>query len=254
MNIFGMRFTLPVQGILFMVASGLLGAPVQAAEALSTEQQIQAALLIKLPNLQVDSVQASAWPGLYEVVFGTNIVYVDKSARYILNGDLFDLEAQQSVTATRSEALRAGLLSQQNERDMIVYAGKDPKYTVTVFTDISCGYCRKLHSELDDYLAAGIRIRYLAYPRAGAGSAAAKTAESVWCADDRNQAMTTAKQGGEVAERTCDNPIDAHFALGQQFGINGTPALMLDDGKILPGYMPADKLMTILERQAVASK
>ena len=117
MNIFGMRFTLPVQGILFMVASGLLGAPVQAAEALSTEQQIQAALLIKLPNLQVDSVQASAWPGLYEVVFGTNIVYVDKSARYILNGDLFDLEAQQSVTATRSCLLytspspRDGLLS-----------------------------------------------------------------------------------------------------------------------------------------------
>ena len=249
MNILGMRCRFMAQSVLLAAMSGLwFNATVQAAEASSVEQQIQSALRLTLPDLKVDSVQPSAFPGLYEVVFGANIVYVDQSARYLLNGDLFDLQEQQSVTASRSEALRASLLSQVDEQGMIIYAGKDPQHTVTVFTDISCGYCRKLHSEIEDYLAAGIRVRYLAYPRAGSGSAAAKTAESVWCADDPTQAMTIAKQGGEVAERTCANPIDEHFALGQQFGISGTPALVLDNGKILPGYVPADKLQALLSK------
>ena len=251
MNILGMRCKFIMQGALLsaaMISSVWVPSAVQAAETLSAEQKIQSALQLTLPNLKVDTVKPSALPGLYEVTFGANIVYVDQSARYLLNGDLFDLQEQQSVTATRAEALRAGLLNQVDEQGMIIYAGKDPQHTVTVFTDISCGYCRKLHSEIEDYLAAGIRVRYLAYPRAGSGSAAAKTAESVWCADDPNQAMTTAKQGGEVAERTCDNPIDEHFALGQQFGISGTPALVLSNGKILPGYVPADKLKAVLAK------
>jgi thiol:disulfide interchange protein DsbC len=255
MKNFGMRFKSALQGSLLsaVILCGF-GATVQAADALSVEQQIRENLRIKLPDLKVDLVQPSELPGLYEVVFGTNIVYVDQSVRYLLNGDLFDLQEKKSVTAARLEALRADLLGKLDEKDMIIYAGKSPQHTVTVFTDISCGYCRKLHSEIEDYMAAGIRIRYLAFPRAGAGSPAAKTAESVWCADDPNDAMTKAKQGSEIENRTCENPIDAHYALGQQFGINGTPALILDDGTIVPGYVPADKLKAMLDQRVAVSK
>ncbi|MEM6406023.1 MAG: bifunctional protein-disulfide isomerase/oxidoreductase DsbC [Pseudomonadota bacterium] len=227
---------------------GLWATSALAAEPVAVEQKIRAELQAKLPKLSVESVRPSVLPGLYEVTFDTNIIYVDADARYVLSGDLFDLENRQSLTEMRTTALRADLLAQLDEKDMVVFAGKEPKHTVTIFTDISCGYCRKLHSEIQDYLDAGIRVRYLAYPRAGVDSEAGKTAESVWCAADRNQAMTAAKKGEEVAEKSCDNPIAAHFALGQQFGIRGTPALVLEDGRVLPGYVPAERLQQMLEQ------
>ncbi len=221
---------------------------VLAAGADTVEQKIQVALQSKLPKLSVQSVRPSALPGLYEVVFDTNIIYVDATARYVLSGDLFDLETRQSLTETRMMALRADSLAQLDEQDMVIFAGKDPKHTVTVFTDISCGYCRKLHSEIQDYLDAGIRIRYLAFPRAGVASEAGKTAESVWCATDRNQAMTAAKSGEEIEQKSCDNPIVEQVALGQQFGIKGTPALVLENGRTLPGYVPAERLQQLLSQ------
>lgn len=246
MTIF-LRFHTVILGTLLPLLM-LFNTATQAADTITAEQQIQATLAKKLPKLKINSVQASILPGLYEVTFGANIVYVDSAARYLLSGDLFDLDARQSITETRSQALRAELLEQLDEKDMIIYAGDNPQHTVTVFTDISCGYCRKLHSEMEDYLAEGIRIRYLAFPRAGVGSDAAKTAESVWCADDPSKAMTVAKSGGEVKEKTCENPIAEQFALGQQLGINGTPALMLANGKILPGYIPPTKLRALLDQ------
>jgi thiol:disulfide interchange protein DsbC len=231
---------------------GLWSVSALAAAANSVEQKIQAALQDKLPKLSVESVRPSALPGIYEVVFGTSVIYVDETARYVLSGDLFDLDQRQSLTEARTTDLRADLLAQLDEQDMVVFAGKDAKHTVTVFTDISCGYCRKLHSEIQDYLDAGIRIRYLAFPRAGVASQAGETAQSVWCAADRNQAMTAAKSGEKVEQKSCDNPVAAHFALGQQLGIKGTPALMLENGRILPGYVPAERLQQVLEQNKPA--
>lgn len=245
-----MRF-LQHDGVLRQVLSvllcGLWAISVLAAEPTAVEQKIQTVLQSKLPKLSVESVRPSVLPGLYEVVFGTNIIYVDETARYVLSGDLFDLETRQSLTEARTTALRADLLAQLDEKDMVIFAGKEPKQTVTVFTDISCGYCRKLHSEIQAYLDAGIRIRYLAFPRAGVESEAGKTAESVWCAADPNQAMTAAKSGEQIEEKSCDNPIAEHIALGQQFGVQGTPALVLENGRILPGYVPAEQLQQLLE-------
>ena len=140
---------------------------------------------------------------------------------------------------------------------MVFAPEKEVKHTISVFTDIDCGYCRKLHQEMAEYNKHGIKVRYLAYPRAGVGSEAYEKAVSVWCADDRQKAMTAAKTGGELKQKTCDNPVEAQFMLGQQLGISGTPALMLEDGQIFPGYVPADRLITMLDKakqQAAAAK
>lgn len=230
-----------------LLALAILTANSVAAE--TAEQKIRTILAERLPQLSVDNVAKSPLPGLYEVTFGARVIYVDASGRYLMSGDMLDLHTGTSVTEERTRGLKAARLSSMDEKDMIIYGNKDARHTVTIFTDIDCGYCRKLHSEMDQYIEQGIRIRYLAYPRAGIGSDAAKTAESVWCSDDPNKAMNIAKQGGKVTAKTCDNPVAAHYALGQQFGINGTPAMVLHDGEVIPGYVPAKRLKLALQER-----
>jgi len=123
-----------------------------------------------------------------------------------------------------------------------------------VFTDIDCGFCRRLHSEIGKYNAAGIRIRYLFMPRAGKGSDSYKKAVAVWCAKDRQQAMTDAKAGKDVPAQTCENPVEEHIALADLMGLSGTPTLILPDGELLPGYVPADRLKAMLDEQKAAAK
>jgi thiol:disulfide interchange protein DsbC len=120
---------------------------------------------------------------------------------------------------------------------------------VSIFTDIDCGYCRKLHSEIDQYMAQGITIRYMFFPRAGKGSDSYKKAVSVWCAADKNKALTAAKKGENLDAKTCENPVDEHMALGEAFGMNGTPMIVTQKGNILPGYVPAPQLAKVLANE-----
>ena len=129
---------------------------------------------------------------------------------------------------------------------MIVFAPKVVKHTVTVFTDIDCPYCRRLHKEVPAMNELGIKVRYLAFPRAGVHSPSFKEAVSVWCAKNPAQALTDAKAGKKVPEVTCDNPVLQHMALGEQVGVTGTPAMVLEDGRMLPGYIPATRLAQLL--------
>ena len=130
---------------------------------------------------------------------------------------------------------------------MVVFAGDKADHTVTVFTDIDCGYCRKLHSQIDEYEDEGIRVRYVFYPRAGVKSESYKEAVSVWCSEDRNKAMTEAKAGRLMEEKTCDNPVQSHMELGELLGISGTPAIVLDNGDLVPGYVPPKRLAAIIK-------
>jgi thiol:disulfide interchange protein DsbC len=136
----------------------------------------------------------------------------------------------------------------------VVFGPKDAPYTITVFTDIDCGFCRRLHAEIGKYNASGIRVRYLFMPRAGKGSESYKKAVGVWCAKDRQRAMTDAKAGKDVPAQDCKNPVDEHLALAELLGINGTPALILPDGELLPGYVPADRLKAAMEDRKAAGK
>ncbi len=238
-----------------MLVWSLLTASLLVGQALATTDgagKVRASLAVLIPHLKVDSVTASPIPGLYEVTFGNHIVYVTEDGKYLVQGRITNLETREPITELRERALKKALLDRLDEKDMIVYGDEDLPYTVTVFTDIDCPYCRKLHSQVDQYNQQGIRIRYLAYPRAGPGSPSEKKAEAVWCAEDRKQAMTLAKSGGEVPYRKCDNPVREQYRLGQDLGITGTPALVLDDGEIIPGYVPPKRLRAALDKRKAA--
>ncbi|MCB1724197.1 MAG: thioredoxin fold domain-containing protein [Chromatiaceae bacterium] len=218
------------------------------------EERIRNSLAVLLPGLVADSIRATPIDNLYEVGFGMRLVYVTGDGRYLLQGKVIDLETRTEITDNRLSELKLAALAKLDEKDMIVFGPDDAKYTITAFTDVDCGYCRKLHSEMDKYNANGIRIRYMAYPRAGLNSESYNKMVSVWCADDRKAAMNIAKTGASIPPKTCDNPIAEQYALGQAMRIQGTPALILDDGDVLPGYVPADKLVKLLEHRAAGGR
>ncbi len=201
-----------------------------------------------IPGEQPESIRPAAVPGMYEVVFGAQVMYVSGDGRYIFQGDLIDLKARENLTETARAKQRAKLLKVVNEDDMIIFTPKngEVKYRVNVFTDIDCGYCRKLHRQIDEYLAEGIEIRYLAFPRSGVNTKSYYKAVTVWCSEDRLQAMTEAKAGKKQPRIDCDNPVRAQLELGDRFGVTGTPTLVLENGDVIPGYVPPKRLLGIL--------
>jgi thiol:disulfide interchange protein DsbC len=212
-----------------------------------TEAKIRSSLSVLLPGLVPDEIRSTPVANLFEVTFGGRIVYLTADGRYLLQGKIIDLETRAEITEERLSELKAAALAAIGEDRMVIYGPDDAKDTVTVFTDIDCGYCRKLHSEMARYNEEGIRIRYLFYPRAGVGSDSYKKAVSVWCADDRRAAMDLAKAGKEIPQLDCDNPVEDHYNLGQTIGVTGTPALLLEGGEMVPGYVPAHKLRKALD-------
>jgi thiol:disulfide interchange protein DsbC len=208
----------------------------------ANEDAVRNALNKAMPALKIDSVKSSEAKGLYEVTAGANILYVSEDGKY-------DLEARKDLTEGKLSDARKLAIDKLGEEQMIVFKPEKSKYKVSVFTDIDCGYCRKLHSEMDQYMAEGISIRYLFYPRAGKGSDSYDKAVSVWCADDRNAALTAAKKGETPEVKTCDNPIDEHMQLGVDFEARGTPMIITEKGNIFPGYVPAKQLAKALANE-----
>lgn len=203
----------------------------------------------QLPDMELQSLAPVANTGLYEAVIDDRIYYFTADGKYLLQGDIVSLQSRENITESRRTELKQALLETLDEDDLIIFAAKKPDYTVTVFTDIDCGYCRELHRQVKDYNNLGITIRYMAYPRAGAESESANKLIEVWCADDRQQAMTDAKAQRSVKKTSlCEaNPVAAQFALGGKLGVRGTPAIFLEDGQLLPGYVPPQKLREILD-------
>jgi thiol:disulfide interchange protein DsbC len=239
------RFLLISAVLLF----GNVHAAPEAGVDASTEEAIRSSLQVLLPGLVPDTVRSTPIDNLYEITFGTRIVYITADGRFLVQGKLIDLETRTEITDERLSELKQTALEQVGEDRMLVFSPEDPRHQVTVFTDIDCGFCRRLHAEMDQYHKQGIAIRYLFYPRAGIGSDSYAKAVSVWCADDRHGAMDAAKAGKDVPAKTCENPVDAHYELGQQMGISGTPALVLSNGEIVPGYVPPDKLRRALDQR-----
>ena len=202
-----------------------------------------------MPAMKIDSVTPSEIKGLYEVIVGANIFYVSEDGKYLLQGRLVDVAARKDLTEEKLAGTRKKAIEKIGQENMIVFKPKIGKYTVTVFTDIDCGYCRKLHSEIDQYLAQGITIQYLFFPRAGKDSDSYTKAVSVWCAKDRNAAFTDAKKGNTPPAKTCDNPIDKHMQLAADFDVKGTPMIVTEKGNIYPGYLPAKQLLEALESE-----
>lgn len=195
-----------------------------------------------------DSVVPSRMPGVYEVTAGGQVFYLSEDGKLVLQGDLVDLETQNNLTEDRRRVIRSKAIAAVSEKDMLIFGPEGPvKHTVTVFTDIDCGYCRKLHNQMAEYNKAGIRVRYLMLPRAGIDSESYKKAVTVWCSANRQEAMTRAKRGENLEPKTCENPIQAHYDLAQKLGIQGTPHILLESGQMIPGYVPPSQLYAILQ-------
>ncbi|NQY25917.1 MAG: thioredoxin fold domain-containing protein [Piscirickettsiaceae bacterium] len=203
-----------------------------------------------MPDVMIGSIKPVANTGLYEVIINGEIIYFSEDMQYVFQGDVIELQSRENITENKRVSLRKDALDALNEADMIVYEPKKTEYNLTVFTDIDCGYCRKLHNQMAEYNALGIRIRYLAFPRSGIDSDSFDKAEDVWCASNRQQAMTDAKNGKDVNSEDCQSPVQAQYELGRRLGVTGTPSLFLDSGEILPGYIPPARLKKILESKS----
>jgi len=205
-------------------------------------------------EVRVEDVKPSPVAGLYEIRSGAEVGYVSVDGKFYVDGDVFDMQSKRNLTEVRRQEGRLELLAKVADGDVIIFApaGK-PKHTLTVFTDVDCTYCRRLHQEIGELNRLGIRVRYVMYPRGGPGAEAWKKAEAVWCSADRKDALTRAKRGEAVKAGRCETPIAAQYALGQQLGIRGTPGIFTDQGEYLAGYLPAAQLAEYLALPAVAA-
>lgn len=207
----------------------------------------------RIPGARPEDIRPSPVNGLYEVTLGSSVGYASSDGKFLIAGDLFDLETQTNITKSHRAALRAKAIANLKEDQLIVFSPEKPKYTITVFTDVDCGYCRKLHSEIAEYTKRGIRVRYAAFPRSGPGTASWRKAEAVWCAKDRKQAITLAKQGQPIDGPKCATPVAAEYQLGEDLGVDGTPAVFTDSGEQVGGYVPAAELIKYLDKSSAAT-
>lgn len=210
------------------------------------EKDIRAQLGASLPALNITSIEKADIDGLYEVSsVSDQPLLVSADGKYIIAGEVYRLDGHKitNLTEQKREVGRAEIMAAIPNAEKLSFIPKgETKATITVFTDIDCGYCRKLHREVPKLNEMGVRVDYLGYPRAGVGSNSYNKLVSAWCADDPMGAMTKAKAGAAIPSKSCDNPIARHLELGQRVGVTGTPAIVLDSGKLLPGYAPAEAL------------
>jgi thiol:disulfide interchange protein DsbC len=202
----------------------------------------------QFPGTRAEDVRPTPVAGLYELTHGADIVYVTADGKYALSGDLLNLANNDNLTEAHRRAVRTKLINDVPESEMLVFAPQNPKYTVTVFTDVDCAYCRQLHSQIADYNRLGIRVRYLFYPRSGPNTDSWAKAEEVWCSGNRNEALTMAKRGVPLQAKACPNPVARHYALGQNFALQGTPAIVLGNGELIGGYMSPVELVQELQK------
>ena len=229
--------------------AGLVWAALAGAAGDDETASIREALGRIAPGLEISAVEPTPVPGLYAVLAGPQLVYMSKDGRYMLQGTLIDVEQRKDLSEPRLAKARLDTLNGISEDQMVIFGPDKPEHTVTVFTDIDCGYCRKLHSEIDQYNKLGIRVRYLFFPRAGLGSESYNKAVSVWCSADRKKALTEAKLGKVPEAKTCDNPVEKQMLLGEMLGVRGTPAIVTENGSLLPGYLPPQALQAQLVRE-----
>ena len=208
---------------------------------------VSRALAQILPGQQPDQISTTPVNGIYEAVYGPQVVYITADGQYVFNGDLYALGTRTNLTDAKRKQGRLRLLNSIDPATFITFKPKKIKYVVTVFTDVDCTFCRKMHSEINTYLNRGIEIRYASYPRTGVNSSSYYKAVSVWCAPDRQAALTRAKTGALPEKRTCDNPVDEQMAIAEQLGIDGTPLLVFADGSMVPGYMDAGQMQQYLD-------
>lgn len=224
----------------------LLSIPSYAAGTDSGAVHLHDVLSKLLPSVEITQVKPTPIKGLYEVIVGTQLVYMNSDASYFIDGDMVQMSTHKNLTAESKSIIRHDKIKNYPESKMVIYTPpKEVKHTITVVTDVYCPYCRRLHSEMSQYMADGIKVRYLFLPLKGEQDY--NTTVSVWCSKDRHKALDTIKAGGHIEAKTCPNPIDEQVHLARSLGVNGTPAIILEDGELVPGYVPEKQLLKTLD-------
>lgn len=231
-------------------AAPVVGPAVTPAAA----QMVQKAISKLSANAQVDSIEQAAMPGFYQVIASGQMIYVSADGKYLMHGDLIDLGKRQNASDDAWSRFRKAELAKVPVSDRIVFAPPNPKYTITVFTDVNCGFCRALHEHIAAFNKEGIAVEYLAWPREGLTTTAGRPTPtytemvSVWCASDRKAAFTAAKGGHAPKPATCANPVKDEFNLGLKLGVTGTPMIIGPDGRTLGGYVTPEQLLQALQQ------
>jgi thiol:disulfide interchange protein DsbC len=230
------------------VSSNPVGNAAPPAPANASKADPRADIVKKIDGLKLEDVRMTPVNGVYEITRGSEISYASSDGRYVILGDMVDVDSDQNLSENRRRTIRSRIIEGIPESEMVVFSPKDPKYTITVFTDIDCGYCRRLHSQIAEYNRLGIRVRYLFYPRTGPNTESWHKAEAVWCSPNRNEALTRAKNGEDIKAPSCPGDIVARdYELGHKVGVEGTPAILLANGEMLPGYAPPTQLAKYLK-------
>lgn len=223
--------------------------PAPSAVAPAAKVDPRAEIVKKIGGIKLEDVRISPVNGIYEVSRDAEISYLTSDGRYAILGDMIDLDSDANISENRRRIIRARMIDAVPENEMLVFAPKEAaKYTITVFTDIDCGYCRRLHSQIAEYNRLGIRVRYMFFPRTGPDTESWHKAESVWCSSNRNDALTRAKNGEDLKAAKCPTDIvKRDFELGQKLAVDGTPAIFLASGEMLGGYLPPGQLSKYLK-------
>ncbi len=241
-----LRTLMPLVAMLTLAASAASAPPPSAAD-------VRAEIARRL-DVKPEDVKPSPVAGLYEIRSGAEVGYVSFDGRFYVDGDVFDMNSKANLTEKVRQEGRLDLMAQISDDDAIIFAPAGPvRHTLTVFTDIDCTYCRRMHQEIGELNRLGIRVRYVFYPRSGPDTESWRKAEAVWCSADRRDALTRAKRGETIQSKPCKSPVAEQYALGRQLGIHGTPGIVTDRGEYLAGYLPAASMAEYLEAPATAA-
>ena len=228
-----------------------VGCSANSSDNVKEIETVKRKLAEVLPNeINLISIQETDLSGFFEVNFeGIEPLYVSSDGNYLVSGDIYLITKDGLVNKSeaRRDYQRKTLIGGLNKSELITFEPREINHNIFVFTDVDCGYCRQFHNQIDEYLELGIKVNYLAYPRAGIGSDSFNKISSAWCNEDPNYSLTLLKQGQDIETNLCeDNPVEKHFNLGTTIGVQGTPSIITDEGKMIPGYLPPEDLLNIL--------
>lgn len=229
--------------------AGVVALSLQASAA--TTDQVRTNIEKLNPGVRVRAPAATPVDALYSTTLDGTAGYVTADGRYFIAGDMYDVKTRRNLSEENRRTARAQIVGRITPEDAIVFAPEHPRRVITVFTDVDCGFCRKLHSDIAKYNALGIGVRYVAYPRSGPNTESWAAMEAVWCASDRRDALTRAKRGEKIQPASCASPIAEQYELGQEAGVQGTPLILLDDGRAIDGYLSPEQLARRLSLEPV---
>ncbi len=228
------------------------GSVAVAGSAFADELPSTAATTMKqiFPQAKMDAAKKMPVRDLYEARYGSEVFYVSSDGKYLVKGEIMDVSNNVNLTQKSIQKARKAKLANIRTDEMIIYKPKDTKAALTIFTDVDCPYCRKMHAERQQLLDAGVELRYMLFPRTGLNSSSGEKAISIWCSSDRSATMTKAKEGKEIEDKICKTPLENHMRIAIDFGLVGTPHLVLEDGRTFSGYYPPAQIIHTLINEA----